>query len=381
MFSSKLISAVGCVALFSSSLFAQNSVKLKYSNSSLYAGIEVGSKGVKMSIVEIGKNARKDGTFNILKDTSVNTDFISFSKSASDNTLNSLVGLYTAALTRYGVTAGNVFTVISSGVKVQAEKDAKTDFINELISSFREKIKDKQRKVEIVDISEEARLSHLGIIPEEQRYKTFLIDIGSGNTKGGYFPYGNTKDFKLFQLTWGTKSIANAVEKRLDESDKTLVAFNKQLSRVLTGVENSEINYAVNTSGAYLLSDNIAFSGGIVWSVATLLHPEMADKAVVPVSFKEVYEFNERLFRNFETTSADALLKQIKGSPGLKEIAGKEISRVHGVFDQRSLMAGTGLLLKLMRQFASIYETKQFFFVKNGQVGWISAYVDQNIPK
>ncbi|MEJ0105091.1 MAG: hypothetical protein WDO19_22180 [Bacteroidota bacterium] len=149
----------------------------------------------------------------------------------------------------------------------------------------------------------------------------------------------------------------------------------------MTGVENSEINYAVNTSGAYLLSDNIAFSGGIVWSVATLLHPEMADKAVVPVSFKEVYEFNERLFRNFETTSADALLKQIKGSPGLKEIAGKEISRVHGVFDQRSLMAGTGLLLKLMRQFASIYETKQFFFVKNGQVGWISAYVDQNIPK
>ncbi|MEJ0105089.1 MAG: hypothetical protein WDO19_22170 [Bacteroidota bacterium] len=54
----------------------------------MYAGIEVGSKGVKMSIVEIGKNARKDGTFNILKDTSVNTDFISFSKSASDNTLN-----------------------------------------------------------------------------------------------------------------------------------------------------------------------------------------------------------------------------------------------------------------------------------------------------
>ena len=56
----------------------------------------------------------------------------------------------------------------------------------------------------------------------------------------------------------------------------------------------------------------------------------------------------------------------------------KEIKRVHKVFDQRSMMAGTGLLLKIMRQFKSIYETKQFYLVKNGQVGWISAYVDQH---
>jgi hypothetical protein len=34
-----------------------------------------------------------------------------------------------------------------------------------------------------------------------------------------------------------------------------------------------------------------------------------------------------------------------------------------------------------MRQFKSIYESKQFYLVKNGQVGWISAYVDQHINK
>jgi hypothetical protein len=54
------------------------------------------------------------------------------------------------------------------------------------------------------------------------------------------------------------------------------------------------------------------------------------------------------------------------------------VKRVNQVFDQRSLMAGTGLLLKIMRQFEGIYEKKQFFLVKNGQVGWISAYVDQH---
>jgi len=45
------------------------------------------------------------------------------------------------------------------------------------------------------------------------------------------------------------------------------------------------------------------------------------------------------------------------------------------------LLAGTGLLLKVMRQFQSIYEGKQFYLVKNGQVGWISAYVDQAVGK
>ena len=48
---------------------------------------------------------------------------------------------------------------------------------------------------------------------------------------------------------------------------------------------------------------------------------------------------------------------------------GKEIQRIHSVFDQRSLMSGTGLLIKIMRQFASIYESKEFYLVKNGQVG------------
>jgi len=45
------------------------------------------------------------------------------------------------------------------------------------------------------------------------------------------------------------------------------------------------------------------------------------------------------------------------------------------------LMAGTGLLLKIMRQFQSVTERKNFYLVKNGSVGWISAFVNQNSPK
>jgi len=366
------------VLLFS--VNAQSSFKLKYNNSSVYAGIEVGSKGVKMSIIEIGKNAQSRGAFNILKDSSVNTDFISFSQPTFQATLTSLYGLYSTIVKQYKIQPKLVYTVVSSGVKMQAEKEEKTDWINSLIDSFKIKINEPERQVTVVDVLQEARLSHLGIVPEARRYNTFLIDIGSGNSKGGYFPNGNTRDFKLFQLNWGTKSVANATEKRCG-NDNGLSNFNKQLYRVLAEAENSEIIYAVNESGSYPKSDNVAFSGGIAWSVATLMFPELVDNSVVGVTFDQVVKFNERLYSNFTSVSDAALVKNIMDTNLDKEAIAKEIKRVHQVFDQKSLMSGTGLLLKVMRQFQSIYEGKQFYLVKNGQVGWISAYVDQNVDK
>jgi len=359
-------------------LNAQTSFKTKYVNSAIYTGIEVGSKGVKLSIVEIGKGAQEQGAFNILKDSSVNTDFISFTPATFTATLNGLQGLYNAAIEKYNIPSGSLYTVISSGVKTEAEKLQKTDMVQMLIDSFRLRINEPKRMVEVVSVADEARLSHLGIVPDSRRYNTFLIDIGSGNTKGGYFPSGNTKDFKLFQVPWGTKSTANAAEKRLGE-DNTLLNFNRQMYKVLQQAENADIIYAVNASGGYPLSDNIAFSGGIAWAVATLIRPDMIDNAVISVSFDEVLKFGEKLYSNHASLKDDVLLMSIKENTKTKAAWAKEIQRIHSVFDQRSLMSGTGLLIKIMRQFASIYESKEFYLVKNGQVGWISAYVDKSV--
>lgn len=357
------------------SAFGQNAQKTRFNNSNTYSGIEVGSKGVKMSIIEMGRNAKSTGAFHILKDTSVNTDFISFTDPSFEATLNGITSLYNKALNEYQIPSKRIFTVISSGVKMQAEKDNKTEWIDRLISSFRQNTGEMNRQVELVDVEKEAKLSHLGIVPESRRYNTFLIDIGSGNTKGGFFPFGNDRDFRLFQLNWGTKSTANATEKRL-EGDNSLANYYKHLQRVLASAENSEIIYAVNASGAYPLSDNIAVSGGIAWAVATLTHPELSDYTVVAVTYEELRDFCSNMYSKPEQYNSKTLTASIPKSEN-RETAAEEINRVHKVFDQRSLMAGGGLLLKIMRQFASAFETKTFYLVKNGQVGWVSAYVDE----
>lgn len=358
--------------------FGQQKFKLKFKNSVVYAGIEVGSKGVKMTVLEVGKNAQKNGSMNLLKDTSVNTDFITFSPATFSATLDGLTNLYNTAISEYKIPAERIFTAVSSGVKIQSEKDKKEVWVTRLVDSFRTLVREPSRVVTLIDVEEEARLSHLGIIPESRRYNTFLIDIGSGNTKGGYFPNGNTKDIRLFQLSWGTKSVSNETGKRMDE-DKSINNYNKQLQRVLAGSADQEITYAVNFSGAYKMSDNIAFSGGIAWSVATLLYPELLDNSVVPVTYEEVQAFYDKVYKNYVAFSDTEVSKSVSDNSVDKNAVRDEVKKVNKVFDQRALMAGTSLLLKIMRQFEGVYEKKQFFLVKNGQVGWISAFVDQSI--
>jgi len=262
----------GVLLIFSNvhSAKSQTSAPINVHGASVYAGIEVGSKGVKMSLVEVTGNGLKNGIFKIIRDTSVNTDFITFTRESFNATLRGVTGLYNDAISNFQIPSDRIYTVFSSGVKAVAERENKTVWISNMADSFRKAINEPQREMKAIEVQDEARLSHLGIVPSAKRYTTFLIDIGSGNTKGGYFPNGNTKDFKLFQLTWGTKSISNSTEKRLDE-DKSLVNFNRQLARVLAGQADEEITYAVNASGAYNMSDNIAFSGGIVWASATLI--------------------------------------------------------------------------------------------------------------
>jgi hypothetical protein len=357
---------------------AQNSIPSKIKKSNLYAGIEVGSKGVKISILQMGKNAAVTGEFRAIKDSSVNTDFISFTNTTFSATLNAFTGLYNVALNSYGIPSSKIYTVVSSGVKGQAEKENKTNLIKNLADSFRFAIKEPQRLVTVIDPMGEARLSHIGIIPEARRYNTFLIDIGSGNTKGGYFKNGNTTELKLFVLNWGTKSIANATEKRMDD-DRTIANYKKQLSRVIAGEPDKDIVYAVNESGAYNMNDNFAISGGIAWSVATLLYPELIENSVVPVNYDELVKFNDKLSNNFGLLSPDKLATTIEDISIDKNAFITEAQRVHKVFDQKSLMAGSALLLKIFRQFEGVQEKKHFFLVKNGQVGWISAYVSQEI--
>jgi hypothetical protein len=349
----------------------------QFKNSLVYAGIEVGSKGVKMSILEVDRKSTEPGAHAVLKDSTINTDFISFSPVTFSATSDGLKQLYLTARNKYLIPAERIYTAISSGVNAQAIKEKKKDLVQLLIDSFQLQINEPNRNVSIISVEDEARLSHLGIVPEKERYNTFLIDIGSGNTKGGYFPDNTNNTFKLFQLNWGTKSTTNTIVKQCG-NDKGIANYIKTSRNVLNDVEKSDIIYAINASGSYPANDHIAFSGGIPWAVATLLKPELLHRSVVTVTYAEIVQFYERIATNYVSISDSAITSNLKVYIPEKHVVAKVVKNIHKVFDQQSLLGGTGLLVKIMRQFESVNEKKQFYFIKNGATGWISAYVSEN---
>ncbi len=331
------------------------------------AGIEVGSKGVKLTVLK-----KVDNNYTVLKDTSVNTDFISFDEKSKTATLNAFSGLYNFVKNKYSISSNDIATVLSSGVKAQADKAKKNDYIQNLISDFRATINEDKKEVEVVSVLKESVLSHYGIVADENRYNTFLIDIGSGNTKGGYF--SKEDKFTMFQLPQGTKSTTNATEKKCG-SPCDFIAFSKNINSVTDSIEKTDIIYAVNASGAYPGSTTMAVSGGIAWAVATLLRPEKTESQTLDVTYKEVERFRENLIKYYDVIPDTAKL-MIRGMPDaeLTKIR-KEVKRVLNVFDAKSLLAGSGLLLKIMRQFEAANSSKKFRLIKNGQVGWITGYI------
>lgn len=347
--------------------FAQNySTKIP---SAKVAGIEVGSKGVKLSVLE--KVSQND--FKLVKDSSVNSDFISFNESSFNATLNALTGLYNYCTQQQNIPSADIATLISSGVKAQADKLGKNEQIKDLITEFKTKISEQTRVVDVVTVKQESILSHQGIIPNSERYTTFLIDIGSGNTKGGYFSI-DANDFVMFQIPSGTKSVANSTEKNCG-ADCDFQRFKNQVDKVIDSVERKEIAYAVNASGAYPASTKMALSGGIAWATATLLFPERTNEQQIEVTYRDVNRFREGLIRFYKDIpdTNKLVIKNISNAK-LSQIR-MELQKVLNVFDVKSLLAGSSLMLRIMRQFEPVNGSKKFVLIKNGQVGWITGYV------
>jgi hypothetical protein len=335
------------------------------------AGIEVGSKGVKLTVLE--KTLTGNSGFRVLKDSAVNSDFISFTATSYDATLAALNGLYTYTKQQWGLPSEDIATVISSGVKAQADKLGKNNHLLTFAEAFRIKISEESRNIEVVSVLKESMLSHYGIIADADRYNTFLIDIGSGNTKGGFFN-SSTKDFVMFQLPSGTKSTTNLTEKSCG-ANCDFVAFKNFVGAVVDSIEKKEIIYAVNASGAYPASNTMAISGGIAWAVATLLYPEKTDVQQVEVTYKDVNRFREGLIKYYADIP-DTNKLVIKGmKPAELSKIRRELQKVINVFDTKSLLAGSTLLLRIMRQFEAAGNSKKFKLIKNGQVGWITGYI------
>ena len=115
-------------------------------------------------------------------------------------------------------------------------------------------------------------------------------------------------------------------------------------------------------------------SGGIVWAVASCLHPDEISKNYMEISSNDISEFRQRLINNYDDLIHPVALKSIANSEEA-QAANKNLSRVIKTYDQRALLAGATVLDELIKEINTVNPNKKFIYPKYAYVGWISGYI------
>ncbi len=335
----------------------------------MYAGIEIGAKGVKMSIMEVKLSKDRQYDYTLLGDTSINTDAAELSYQSEKETQDALSLLWKIIKDRYKIPNTNIHVVISSGLRQELDKYSKVDYFAYVIRP-----KEMDFSVNITSITpvQEAELSILGIVPQKDRFSANQLDVGSGNTKGGYFDGTHKVVPVTFPL--GTKSFQRLVDARENGDIAHFTYAAEKLWRdsiaVVLDKELSDKNDIKSKDVVYL-------SGGIVWALTSYLYPQDAQKSFVEISAKDITDFRNMVYNKYDQLSKPASLYTIS-NPETAELAKKNINRVFKTYDQRALTTGAIILDELVKK-VNTNSTKKFIYPRYGYVGWISGYIIKKV--
>jgi hypothetical protein len=342
------------------------------------AGIEVGAKGVKFILLDIVSKEKTEGSYRILKDSTVNTDFISFTEASLQQTCAAMTGLYRLAKNEYKLPASKILTIISSGVQQSAVYNKKIEFIDRLNTIFTALINEPERNVAIISAEEESEFSMLGAVSENILTETFLLDIGSGNTKGGFFneTYYNEPEpeFAPGFISWGTKSTGNEVSKKAGAGAESFVSA---MDMLFQQTINPAVKELVTSRAGLTEKANNFIGGGIAWAIMNcMLAGKTAEDGFLKIELATVTSLRERMRLAylagrlnagfFTATVADA--KQ-------KENFTSQMNEVFRVYNEKDLVCGMELVYTILYQLRAEGCNGLFFLTTKGKYGWLPGYI------
>lgn len=337
----------------------------------LYAGVEIGAKGIKMSVIEVKLSKDREYDYILKADTAINTDAASLSYQSEKETSDAITVLYDIIKTRYQVPSERTHIVISSGLKQELDKYNKVEYFAHII---RPKELDPKIRIQFITPAQESELSFMGIVPQKHRYDTDQLDIGSGNTKGGYF--NARKHFVPVTFPLGTKSFQRMIEVTAKDD---LDDFLKTAEQLLRDSLARMMVYEFANKKDFKSRDIVYLSGGIVWAVASFMHPQKINSNYVEISSGDIAEFRKLIFSSYEKVTQPDITRISNIEDARASL--RNINRVMKTYDQKALLAGAIWLDELIQQVNTINPSKKFIYHKYAYVGWISGYIIDKIKK
>lgn len=326
-----------------------------------YGGIDIGSRGVKYSIIKVRRKG-EHFSFVYLRDGSKNTQIIDFTPNALQETSDAVKD-YLDTISRFnnGIQYENIFIAVSSGVKQEADKAAGRE--NALRTALSIKVPNYTKKIEFLDPCTEGDLTIKGVVPANYLYTSCMVDLGSGNTKGGY-RIKNSKMAECFSIPWGTATLSKRLSRMPKENTQHFFA---------DSVNNSIVTEVAKKPG--LTNRRYAFfAGGICWSMCNYLYPSKIKEDFTEFTLQDVNTFLNTATANYETLIKPDL-SSITNLNDLAEVQ-KQIERSRATFTQDDIIAGALLVKSILTEMQRTgVSDKHFIFSRYAYVGWISGYI------
>lgn len=347
-------------------------------NEKLHGGIEIGAKGVKATAINF--NRKGNGyDLKIIYTETINTTIMKvkdnkFTPEAISETVQAVQKMYTKMSEEHQIAPERIYIIGSSGLRA----DNKQDLVAEVKKAT-------GKAMSFLTVEMEVQLSIIGTIPQQrdddnklvnERHAAMLIDIGSGNTKGGYQQATNApvtgvpvEEFVTMSIPFGTVTFTNEAS-RYHKDDADLRAFAVDAVTLSPKLLNEQLNKEVTKKPGLVMRERLYLTGGIVWAMTTLLHPENR-RSFVPLTVEDINRFQYQA-RTDVTSLLNPDLSFINDDARRLE-AKKEIDSVKAVFTPKNIIAGAEILSAVSNEFK--LKDMKIWFARYSSLSWILSYV------
>jgi hypothetical protein len=301
-----------------------------------YGGIEIGSKGVKAVVVEVGS---PDNLLESVANTTISEGVAKsgeFATVAIEETAE-VVKKFADQIKQKGVPPERITLIGSCGLPKASNRAALEKAATEAAGV---------PTMTFITPDDEVKYTIKGLLKESDRAGALLVDVGSGNTKGGFIQGTGVLSFSI---PYGSVTFENRVAAQAAK-DK------KPFAEVADSLGASEIAPALAKQVAdhpELADRQIAIlSGGAAYAMATLLKPDSLSQKSVDFTTRDVADY-AALVRKPKIDVANP--SAIAGTP-----AEKEVRKLLDTFTPTNLGAGSEILSVVASTFKLEGKTLRF---------------------
>jgi exopolyphosphatase/pppGpp-phosphohydrolase len=323
----------------------------------LYAGIEIGGSGVKATVVESKPGGLYVQLFAKSHPTQLTVlDKGAFRSEAIAETAK-LIGEFRDQIRKdYKLPDERIVVVGSSGVPKASNRDGLVKAVKKATG----------KELRFIDDRTEVELTIAGVIPRGDRAQSWSLDIGSGNTKGGYKPEG--KPLAYASVPLGVKTFTQKVQQEAKKKD---ISFAEAAAGLRKSALVDPLRAGTKAMPELGKRKRVYLSGGTVWALVSLLKPRQIGRAYVTFTADDIDAYRALLLRaggKAPVVDVSTIINR-----DLRERAAKEIKTVNKVYSPENLLAGAEILAALVEAFD--LDDRTLIFPRNAALGWLAAYV------